>query len=164
MNYVIKKGSELYEKLIAIQKRAKDARDKALQLAKDFGGKEAYTNGRHFSGGLDAVEFDTPPEGWRSVGKKWLKLYYPKSVNKEALSKIADLPVVEIDEVNAILSFQGGQVVSAGDGLAFVKMPHVYFRKDCILIKVTSGVKYKPVQGMEEILESEFQKLMPKEK
>ncbi|HQV53974.1 MAG TPA: hypothetical protein PLX17_00585 [Chitinophagaceae bacterium] len=163
MKFKILKGTELYNQLVALRKKIDHVQSESAKLAKEFGGGEVATSGRNLAGGIDAVEFKEKPEGWKVVGETWQKLFYPKSdkSNKEIHEKIQALPVVKFEELNSLVKFDI-QGATSGRGLAFVKSVACAWGKGYVLIEVHENCKYTPVEGMIEILESEYKKLMDK--
>jgi hypothetical protein len=161
MKYKISKGTELFKTLTDLRKKMDKVQKQAKELAIEFGGTTAATNGRHLAGGIDAVEFKEKPDGWRSVGNSWQNLYYPKAdkKNKEIHEKIQALPVLEFKELNDAVGFTGNQSVCTDNGFSFIKTVGMQWHKDFILMEVAEKTKYTPIKSVEEILGSEFDKL-----
>jgi hypothetical protein len=159
--FLIKKGSRTYERLIELFKKMDGADKAALALAKRLGGKKiASANGRRLAGGFDGVQFDNKPEGWKIVGKPYQNLFMPKADQKAIWRQIGHLPVVEFDELNKIVGFQGNQVVSSDGGLVWVHTVGIHKGTNYFLMEVIKGTKYKPpTSDIVEILASEFEEL-----
>ena len=160
MKYKILKGTELFKNLSSLKKKMVDVRKQSNELAVEFGGIASATNGRYLAGGMDAVEFKEKPEGWRSVGNSWQNLYYPKAdkKNKEIHAKIQALPKIEFEDLNELVGFTG-QFCSDDRGIAHVKSVSIKWHKDFILMETAEGTEYNPVDGVIEILGSEYDKL-----
>ena len=164
MKYKILKGTELFKKLADLRKRMNEVQKQAKDLAIELGGTAAATSGRNLAGGIDAVEFDKKPDGWRSVGNSWQNLYYPKAdkKNKEIHDKINALPILKFEELNNAVGFSANQSVCNSNGFAFIKTVGMQWHKDFILMETAEGTKYTPVDGVQEILGSEFEELSKK--
>ncbi len=164
--YKIVNGSKLFDQLQALQKKCKQCKEEANKLAIEFGGIKVATTGRYLAGGIDGIEFknDNIPDKtkWRTVGKKWQDLYYPKSSNKEALSKIASLPTVDVGEIQKIFNHKTQLIVNS-EGFCMVSAPQTHFYKNVILVNYPMAYKCEPVDGMIEILNSEFNSIKDKE-
>lgn len=159
MKFVIKKGSELYRKLAVIQARAIICNKDAKKLALFFGAKSWHIGQGCLAGGISCIEFKgDPPKGWVKFSPKYPNLFKPGARDKYTWKLIKMLPVVSSDEVAKILKFND-QTYFVGDQMHWISCPGVQWKKDFALVKVPEEVKYKPVPGMKEILESEFIKL-----
>lgn len=167
MKFKILKGTVLYEQLVAIQKRADKCLQASQKLAKSIGATNVATrDGRNLAGGVDAFEF---PYGKDPDAMLWMKpdrhnsprLFYPRSgkkytQNQELHDKIDALPVVTIDEYNAIIGFERHW----GSNLTHYVTYGLSIHKDFALIKISEGATYAPAtEDMVEILESEYEKL-----
>jgi len=168
MKFIIKKGSKVYDQLRELEKKIIAAKKAAQKLRKELGAEDLATNSDHIAGGIDALQFQKQPDGYRKVGQPWQRLYYPKAdylkKNKELAKKLRELPVVEAEELNDIVKFDGMQMLE-GDGaalLTIVKCVGITCGKDYILMNTHEGAKYKPIPGIVEIKESEFQKMVSK--
>ena len=67
--------------------------------------------------------------------------------------------VIEFDELNKAVGFKGSQAVSSDNGFAWIKTVGMKWHKDFILMEVHEKAKYKPIEGVEEILVSEYDKM-----
>ncbi len=159
MKYRIAKGTETYAKLAALYKRMDAARKAVFPVLDELGAKR-YAPCRGLAGGIMAVEFRTPPEGWKRAGKPGQDLYEPKMSNKEMRERLKALPVLKYEELNTIVGFKEGTSVDEDSG-SFVqhRCPGMYMGKDAVLLD-TGYAKYKPANAdIVEILESEYRRL-----
>jgi hypothetical protein len=159
MKYKIEKGSPLFDKFEEIRQRMIVCNQEAKDLCKELGGKAVATLGENAAGGIDAIEFDEKPEDWKVMGKPHQNLFYPKAKNKELLQKISALPKVKRSEIAELLGFKIQAISSSDGGLMMVSCPRTILRKEFVLIDMPTECKYTPVDGMTEILESEFVRL-----
>lgn len=156
MKFKVIKGTSLFNDLTQLNKKMNKVRAAAYKVAKSFNGTGRYaTSGNTLAGGIDAIEFNEKPEGWKSVGNSWQNFYYPKVTNKEANKAICTLPYLSFDEINNLLNFKSN-AYTTNEGIVWIKCPEVYWFPTYILISLPDKVKYTPVDGMVEILGSEF--------
>ena len=162
MKFKILPGSELFDKMKALEKQINDADNLAKDACKKLGGKQLATSGRYLGGGIEAIQFEETPDAnlWSKVNK-YHSLYRPKVRNKEAWAIIQQLPILQSSDLNSILNFND-QTVSYGDSLIFCSRPGVFFGEKYFLVNISDGCKYTPVEGMVEILDSEYQQLNKK--
>lgn len=159
MKYRIAKGTETYAKLAALYKLMEAARKAVFPVLDELGAKR-YAPRRGLAGGIMAVEFRTPPEGWKRIGKPGQDLYAPKVSNKEMVERLKALPVLKYEELNSIVGFKQGTTVDEDSG-SFVqyRCPGMYMVKDAVLLD-TGNAKYTPPNAdIVEILESEYRRL-----
>ena len=155
MKYKVKTESELHGKFSSLMDRMTAYRKEALDLAESLGfdalgGKQSCA-----AGGVSCFQYEgpKPPEGYKRVGKDYQKLCFPKANNKEVLQKISELPLVMNEEYNGLINFEAsfaGNVYIRRFGL---------MERDGIYLIDTAEAEYTPVDGMEEILESEYKRL-----
>ena len=160
MKFKILPGCELFKKLWDIKNGMIAARAAITDTlkAKGFSGKFATDSNSLVS--CVAVEIlDGKPDGWRSVGASWQNLYWPKAGNKnKALrDELNALPVISNDVLNEALNFS----FCVDSGLNAYNRPAVawHMGKKYILVD-TDDAPYEPVMGMQEILDSEYKKLL----
>lgn len=166
MKYKILKGTELFNKLVAIEKKCKDAVDAADAFAKTIGAVGVYSRRSRQVGGVGAFRFpyDAPPDK-----KFWMQpdrhntsdAYYPRSgkakkirQNDELHDKISKLPVVEYKEINEVIGFKDQWV-----GFTNYITYGLEVNDDYALIEVGDECAYEPLPGMIEITISEYNKL-----
>lgn len=159
MNYKVNKGTELFDKLKAIEQRVKECNQAAKQWVEnnfDEGTKYAQS-GYLLAGGLAGVKLDEKPKGYKSVGPSWRNLYAPYARNKKVSQEWAELPTMKKKEIKDVLNYSGYTGVR-GDTMVLNEMPGLFFYDDVILIEASEyATSYKPVEGMVEILRSEFE-------
>lgn len=161
MKYKISVGSETFKKLEALHKKIKDANKAANELVSRLGGKARARRRDKLCGGIDAIQFENSPEGWKCVDKSQ-DLYFPKAANKVLIAEIKELPVVDVDELNEIVGFDGPQFASRDGKEYYVETVQVSFGRSYMVMSVSRGCKYKPLKDIEEILESEYERLFNK--
>lgn len=160
MYFRIPKGTETFNKLQALHQLIEKARASARKLVKTFGGTGEYCGEQQsIGGGIAGVEFKEKPEGWKMVGEKYQKLFMPKADQKELWKKIKALPVIEYDELNKIVGFDGPQTAIDSRGIAWINSVGMVWGTQYMLMEVAKGCKFKPNKDMTEIVESEYQKL-----
>jgi hypothetical protein len=165
MYYKINKSTKTFKELMKLSDRIDQVRKEAKKLVKTFKGTGEYCKATHvLAGGIGAVEFKEKPEGWTHRGEKYQNLYMPKmDRNSKALwEKIHALPVVEYDELNKIVGFEGNQVVSSPGGLGWVNTVGIKWGGNFILMEIAKGAKFKANKDMKEIVYTEFEKLSSK--
>jgi|GEM_PF-2056892 len=156
MYYKITRSTPLFKKLQEINKGIIAARCAIMDTLKKMGytGKFASASSSYLVS-CDAVEITTgKPEGWKVVGESWQQLYYPKVSNKKDSKILNALPRISNDVINKPLNFY----FHVGENLTCYHRPSLIFSDNCVLVSTTSK-EYAPVDGMKEILESEYIKL-----
>ncbi|HAH24928.1 MAG TPA: hypothetical protein DCL77_14440 [Prolixibacteraceae bacterium] len=159
MYFKIEKGTEVFNKLDVLHGRIQEVNKTAKELVKKLGGNRYCGDQNRLAGGIDAIEFEQKPEGYRSVGGKWDNLYLPNARNKVNNQLIAELPTLQYDELNSIVGFKGPQTAPHPKGLSFVSIPSICFSDEVMLMKVPDGCKYTAPEGVTEIIYSEYQGL-----
>lgn len=160
MYFKILPDTKLFDDLTEINKGMIAAKAAIIDTLKQMGftGKYASSSGSYNLVSCDAIEIEGgKPEGWKVMGSKWQQLYWPLASNKKALQQLSALPSIKNEVINDRLKFS----FSLGDNLEMYHRPGVQWHKKFILVETVSA-KYKPVAGMIEILESEFNKLKSK--
>ena len=155
MKYKVKQESELHGKFNSLMDRMIACRKEALDLAERLGFDAL--SGKHScaAGGVSCFQYEgpKPPEGYKRVGKDYQKLCFPKANNKEVLQKISELPLVTNEEYNGLINFE-----ASFTGDMYIRRYGLMERNGIYLID-TGEAEYTPVDGMEEILESEYKRL-----
>jgi hypothetical protein len=100
-----------------------------------------------------AIQFDTKPEGWKSVGQPYQRLYTPIAKQKELWDRIKALPTVSINELNTILGFERFVGITDDGGMVAFRAPGMHWVDSAFLIEVPTNSDFV------EILESEYQRL-----
>lgn len=165
MKYKVLKGTDLFEKFMEWDRKRTKCNDVALDLvhkiAEPFGGSE---KGEHLgeghafdAGGISGIALKEKPANWKAVyTKHYNNIYFPmqRKVNADLLKQINDLPKMPTKERNDIIGFQP----HFGDH-KYYRSYGISFKEECILIDMDNEVPFTPVEGMVEILESEYVKL-----
>lgn len=159
MKYKISKGCYLFDKLMEVGRRMIECNAQARQMVRNIKGAGKFHIARNaIAGGISCIRFKEKPLGWVRYSRKYQGLYKPAAKNKIYHTLIGSLPVVESEEVAKLLKFKD-QTYFVDDTMHWISCPGVRWKKNFILVSVPSEVKYKPLPGMKEILESEFIKL-----
>lgn len=155
MKYKVKTESELHSKFNSLIDRMSACRKEALLLAESLGFDALGGKHNCAAGGISCLQHEgpKPPEGYKRVGKDYQKLCFPKANNKEVLKKISELPIVTNEEYNGLINFEATFV-----GNVYIRRFGLMERDGVYLID-TGEADYTPVDGMEEILESEYKRL-----
>lgn len=162
MKFKILKGTELFNKLKALQLKCQNANKAAFDLAGEFGSKEILPSPsiNVIAGGLSGMKLDAPPAGWKLASKYHYTTYYPKrtKANKDLIERIEALPKIKTEELNEIIGYNPFNRSEDERRISFC--PGVYWHyEDFILVSVAEYVEYTPVADMIEITVSEFNKL-----
>lgn len=149
MQFVIKKESETGVKLTEHLKEIERCVDVAENYIRNSFGCDKHFGQSHFAmkGGISCVELDEKPEGWKSVGKRYLQLFTPKA-NTTDKKEIDKLPVVKYSDRNEIIGFTQQFV-----GVAHVKTYGVEQNEneDSYVIEIYSGSKYEPLNDVKRV-------------
>jgi len=163
MKYKVVKGTKLFDELWSIQKQMQSCHDEVKKIADTIPEADGFSKRSHcLAGGIAAFHFKEysmgAPDGWRKMEKGFTPWFMPKSSdkrNKELLSRISKLPVIDYEAINDLLGFN----FHITGEMQIWYAPIVEWRKKYVLIEMPSDRKYKPKDGMIEILDSEFIKL-----
>lgn len=162
MKFKVVKGSVLFNKLDMLGEQIKEVKNLARKVARDLGFDNAYVRNFVLAGGLSGLciaDGRYKPDGYKWVFKGAV---WPTKANKEALLRLENLPVLTYDDLNKLVGYseEMSERPGQGSGTVINWCPVVIFRDEYILLNVPvySG-KYKPVKGMVEILESEYNAL-----
>ena len=151
MYFKVEKGVPLWEELEKIMNQIIHVRAEAYKLVEELGFTTYAPAHNVVAGGISALHCNFKPEGFREVGERWRNLYFPKAKNKVASEKIANLPVVQYDEYNSVIGFTEHFV-----GLTHIMCYGLKKSGDVFLIKMHEKAEYTPIDGMIEILPSEY--------
>lgn len=155
MKYKVKQESELHIQFEKMSDRMIECNKQAFDLAKSLGFDALGVKKWCVAGGVSCFKYDgpKPPEGYKRVGKDHQNICYPKANNKDVLQKILELPLVTNGEYNGLINF-----IPQFNGNYYISRYSLSFVNGIYLID-TGEVEYTPVDGMEEILESEYKRL-----
>lgn len=154
----------MFDNLQALYVRIEAAREIIRRLVTEVGAKGHAVNEDYLCGAVVAFHFgETPPadlNNWvhQNNHAGWYSLR--RSRKKSALrERIKDLPSIRNDELLNLLQLKGFQFCGEGQSLTLFRRPGINWGRDVILLSVPDGVKYAPIDGVEEILVSEFNQL-----
>jgi len=160
MKFKVNENTPTWQKLMEISNQILEANNKAALLAKNLGAKSYCRNRQQIGGGIDALEFLSPPEGYKKVGQSWERWYQPRAKNIEVKKQIAELPVINCKELNQTIGFNSPQVVVSEDGgLMMVSVPLIIWDDKQIILSIPNQCKYTPTEDIDEILESDFERI-----
>lgn len=169
MRFKIVKTSPLFSKLQELSAKITKVEAASRALVKKMGFKEFRPQSFVLAGGISAVASATKIEGYAyAFGPKSQHELFPKKIkaNKELLDEINNLPVVEYEELNNILKYDGRKS-NEGNGRGGLRIslhPGIVFKKNVVLVDTADYVDYKPITGMKEITTSEYNKLNARKK
>jgi len=162
MKFKVSKGTKLYEKFMVLRAKISLVNRESLELVESLGANKFCKKLNIAYGGIGAIQFEEKPRGWKMVGEQYDNLYYPKATEKELNIKFNALPTISFDEINELVKFHAPQTISTDGGLQWIDCIGLFWGNDCILISVTEGAKYEPIEDVVEILESEYKTLKVK--
>lgn len=157
MKYKIESGSNLYDSIIELFDRINNGR----AACKNLFGDDAisyYLSSGHLSGPVVAVVFKTPPN--KKLWKKSMVFtgaHEPRETraNDDFFHNNSKIPVITSGDMNQLLGFKP-QFLNDGSSC---NRPAVAIRGDIVLVNFPEWVEYEPIDGMKEILVSEWKKL-----
>lgn len=158
MFYEVKPNTETFSKLTDFKKRFAEVEKAANEVLKQFGGKKIATLNRRY-GGIDGIVFDENPDPkkWKSVGEKYMNLFYPKASNKKDCLIIESLPTISHKEPCDIIGLSVPQTFSSEAGLHWIDNVGLAFSTDKkIGVHISQGAKFDPSEDLIEITETQF--------
>jgi len=168
MKFKVEKGTPLFDKLKDLGERMKAANKEAFSLCTEMGFKQMRPAPHALAGGISSFYSKTKPTNFVcTVNAKSPNDFFPKrrvNANKELLARIDKLPVIDYNELNKLINYDGWNSDKFNErGGRYVSMhPGISWHKDHVLLDVAEYVKYKPVKGMVEITVSEYNKIKDK--
>lgn len=155
MYFKIDPASELFKQFQTVRKDFKAVRLAANDLLKEVGATSYKEPWGVFAGGIAGFRFPNGkiPKGWNRP-KSGFTFPTKSRKNKALLKQIAALPVVEASAVSSILGWDPHNAVA----LKMIPYPTIGWNEDFITIKIPDNAIYQPVEGMIEILYSEYAK------
>jgi hypothetical protein len=167
MFYTIKEFSDLHMQLAKLREKCLEAKKAQSDILNEVGTTKFYQEACHLVGRIVGFNLDACPDGWQRKFKSQSdNCFFPKNPakNKGILARINAQPVVHFNELNALIGY--GDYF--GPDLQMSTRPEWFkFLDDGrALIKIPDWVMkdYKPVEGMEEVLASEFHRIWEAEK
>ena len=158
MYYKIEKQSELGLKIAELLKRVELAKKEVFEYIDSIGAQETILKSSDYLvGGIRGLYFKNNPDSkLYSQVKGEIGAFFPrKKTNNDVYNKIVfDLPKIERSEIDKLVGFESQFV-------GFTHCRHVGFseRKECYLVVVSDIAEYTLVEGMIEILASEYKQL-----
>lgn len=171
MHFKVLKGTTLFDELQSVRTEINRVNNEARTLAKSLGFEELFMRSGVLGGGITGlvpVNGETKPEGWRWAFKdRTSNAIIPNTKNiksRELTARIKALPVVHYSALNNVLKYDdeiSKRPNDRGNGTRFNLCPMVYWgdKVHIIEVPVYSG-KYQPVDGMIEILASEYSAIL----
>ncbi|PRY33861.1 hypothetical protein CLV58_11910 [Spirosoma oryzae] len=161
MKYKVMKGSQAYTDLTHIKDRIHQSDEVSKQLVDELGATEWLNGGfSYLTGGMLGIRFSSQPDGWKPVyTSKHQNCFFPKKLkkNEALLTRIEAIPKVTIWELNQAVGYQHQTI-----GDRFIATVGVTWGTDYHLLSVKEDCEYTPLDGMEEITVSEFNRLKEK--
>lgn len=154
MKFVIKKGSETFDKLSALQDEMHKVHQKTAAFVEKHGATRWMSTGS-LAGGFRGIRLENKPADWKEVHYGY---YFPKKIkkNQEVLDKIYALPTLDNSAINSIIGFGGFQITNS---MRVIHKPGFCFGTDYHLIEFPEDAEYTPNDDMEEITVSEYKRL-----
>lgn len=164
MKYKVLPESSLFSDIQELRRRGIESDKAAEKWIIDFFGefKKYVMPCGNIWGGIEAVELPRKPDGWKVYGDSWSGCFAPKAVNKKIWREWRELPRVRTGEMKALLNYgnYSGPNPNGGFGLVWSSFPGLTISDSIILVETSEVAKaYVPVEGMVEILGSEFLEL-----
>lgn len=155
MYFKIDPDSALFEQFKKIREDFKAVRLAAHEMKTELGAISYTEPWGVFAGGIAGFQFPNReiPKGWKRP-KMGFTFPVKARKNKDLLRRIAALPVVEASAVSSILNWDPHGAVP----LKMIPYPIIGWKDDFFTIKIPDGAIYQPVEGMIEILYSEWAK------
>lgn len=177
MKFAIKKGSSTYDKMEEILQRMQKCNKQALELAEQIylevvGEKPdepgvSIVRSRSAAGGIRAIEFKEKPKGWvNAETPNYRDLFKPSAKNKAMWERINALEEVSRKEVAKIVGYESPQTYTRNGQMIWSECCGIEFllEQGVILVECDDEARITPVEGMEEILSSEYQRCIEQSK
>lgn len=163
MVFKILAGTELYDKILAISERMREAHNASLEVVKRLGYTSYIKASDCVMGGISGIKIpDGRPYGWKRTHRNSFDdCYMPANVskNKDLIKEIESLPVVTIGEYNKIFEYDYMDLVLANK--CYVVRPGFKINKDkYIVVDFGCVYTYQPLADMVEITREEYDKLV----
>ena len=159
MFFVVKKGTDFQDKLMDLEKRRIEVKNKSFELAKKFGSKELVPL-REYAGGITSIRLDEKPEGWVKCHfhEGFYKPHSNRKTSKDAREKIKSLPFIPQNEVNELFGWQHVWLRSRTSNSCMTG-PSFLTIEEFSIIQYPDYIDPKDVpivEGMEEITRTKF--------
>lgn len=174
MYYKLNKSHPLFEVFVDIKKQIDHSKSIVDELVKEVGA-DGYASGNseNLMGDIKAFHFESyekPGDHWTSADRKIVTPWYePRSAkpfkkqNQWIFDRMKAIPRVSKKLVQEPLQC-GFTAYSSGNCLCVFNIPGINWLDECVLFEFPTDLKYTPVDGLVEIMASEFLKLTKKEK
>jgi len=164
MTYKILPGTPLFDSIQELKRVGIEADKAAEKWIIDFFGefKKYVMPYGNVWGGISAVALPEKPVGWKDYSRNYPGWFAPKAINKGILAEWTMLPRVKDVEMKTLLRYRNysGAKGDGQFGMLLSVMPGLVITDDYVLVETSSVAKdYVPVEGMVEILHSEFLEL-----
>jgi hypothetical protein len=168
MYFKVKQGTKLFDDLKKLEEKMESCFDSSVELLEDIFGDESENMNfvpdfTKLAGGIIAVQLEKRRKGWEKHLAPWAEgqnLYKPNErmkEMKEAVERMKNLPTVSESEINSIINFE--KIKDEGRVLT---CPGFMFFDDLVVFDFPDYITeeyYKPVDGMVEITEEEYNNL-----
>ena len=154
MYYKLEKGSEVAKNMQILWENMKKCNVAASNYLETLGFELHASKLGCVAGGIGAIKSDVKPEGYRRIGRKDQGMIYPRANNKVLIKAFDELPIITDDEFNEVIGFK-----SQFSDIHHHRRYGLYHRKEGFLVHINDKCQYEPIEGMIEILASEFKKL-----
>ena len=168
MKFKVEKGTTLFTQLMNLWNRIQASKKEADELVAKIGAQGfANDDQNYLAGKIAAFYFESkkrPNENWKALEKGETAWFYPKFSAKQSPEitdlqlQMAAITAIPTSALNELLNTKIGSFANES-GIGWFSRPWVAWYNDYILIKTPDGYKYEPVNGMTEIVDSQFQKL-----
>lgn len=155
MRYAIKPGSEVYNRISEINSRMEKARELRKQVIRDHFAESEFISSSDWVGSISGVKLESKPEGWKLTSRKHPGYFYPKAANKKDLKLFEPLKPVRRHEIGNAIEFSPELLT----GMVFFSHPGFENLGGAFIMSFPEESKYKPIEGLEPILESEYWKI-----
>jgi len=167
MNYKVIPGSEVHLKLLELKKQIIQAREASFAIMDEVRAESITESHMKLAGGISGFIFKTPPDTavWKRIQTGYSSYgYFPKSIkaNKDLCKRISELPLVDTKDLREIIGYKFQTYASPGGGILMSSAPAIHWSIDnqIIILQTANQAKYTPVDGIIEILGSEYEALL----
>lgn len=157
MKFKILPGCDLFNAFCEILEQGKNYQLLARQWAEPQGANEWAEPHSAFSGGVAGLVFAKKPNGWTTID---VGVFRPR-LGSALYKEMKALPFVGAATINELVGYTPRYVAVSGGKFMLMRHPGVKVLDGCILLSFKDYITYyKPVEGMIEILESEYRSLI----
>lgn len=157
MKFKIPQGCDLFNAFSEKLELGRQYQELAKQWAVRNGSEEWVQPHSAFKGGVAGLVMKEKPNGWALLDAG---IYRPR-LGSSLFKEMKALPFVGDAEINELISYTPKSVATGSGKFMRMYHPGVRVLDDCILLSFKDYITYyKPVDGMVEILESEYHQLV----